>query len=105
MRYQNNQDSVTERRTRQRAVFFVSDKHAREGRMRRFLIVFAVALIPSFAAAHGHGGGGGGHMGGGWGGHMGGGWGGRGPAGISSRARMGAWSGHMAAWNGGRMAA
>ena len=66
--------------------------------MRRLLIVLAVALIPSFAAARGHGGGGGGHMGGGWGGHS--------AAGISSGARMGAWSGHMAAWNGGgRMAA
>jgi hypothetical protein len=37
--------------------------------MRRLLIALTVALIPSFAIAHGHGGGGGGRMGGGWGGH------------------------------------
>jgi hypothetical protein len=35
--------------------------------MRRLLIALTVALIPSFAIAHGHGGGGGGRMGGGWG--------------------------------------
>ena len=67
--------------------------------MRRFLIVLAITLLPSFAiAGHGGGGhGGGGHMGGGWGGgHMGGGWGGH---------MGGGWGKHsmaMAAFHHGR---
>jgi hypothetical protein len=55
--------------------------------MRRLLMVLAVALIPSLAAAHGHGGGGGGHIGGGWGGHS--------AAGIAGGARMGAGHGRV----------
>lgn len=60
--------------------------------MRRLLIIFAIALLPSFAlAAHG----GGGHMGGGGGGHMGGGWGGRSMAMVPGR--FGGW--HGAHWH------
>ncbi|MFZ0057832.1 MAG: hypothetical protein WAL09_23925 [Pseudolabrys sp.] len=71
--------------------------------MRRFLIVLAITLLPSFAiAGHGGGGhGGGGHMGGGWGGgHMGGGWGGHmgGGWGKHSMAMAGS---RMGVWRGG----
>lgn len=74
--------------------------------MRRLLIIFAIALLPSFAlAAHGGGGhmggGGGGHMGGGWGGgHIGAGWGGRSMAMVPGR--MSGWHGvnwHGANWH------
>lgn len=69
--------------------------------MRRLLIIFTIALLPSFAlAAHGGGGhmggGGGGHMGGGWGGgHIGAGWGGRSMAMVPGR--MSGW--HGANWH------
>ena len=74
-----------------------------EGRMRRFLIVLAITLLPSFAiAGHGGGGhGGGGHMGGGWGGgHMGGGWGGH-MGGGWGRHSMAMAGGRMGVWRGG----
>ena len=88
--------------------------------MRRLLVVLAIALLPSFALAHGGGGGGhggGGHMGGGGlsvghmsgglsGGHVGGGWSGgqMSGAGMSSHAavgaaRIGGWTG-SSAWGG-----
>ena len=81
--------------------------------MRRLLVIFAIALLPTLAMARGGGGGGGhggmggghggmsgGHMGGWGGGHMAAAWSGHGSTSIAGSTRMAVWTGHMAAWNG-----
>jgi hypothetical protein len=74
----------------------VSDLVDMEGRMRKLLIILAIALLPSAAMARGHGGG---HMGGWGGGHGGGGhWGGGHWGGGRSLAMTG---GRFGGWRGG----